>query len=60
MTVLLILTIAGIIFIYVKLHDGNRNTYESKGYESSEIIKKNYIDGFSKTSSTGEFSSYSF
>ena len=58
MTVLLVLTIAGIIFIYVKLHDGNRNTYEAKGYESSEIIKKNYIDGFNKTSSTGEFNFY--
>lgn len=58
MTILLVLTIVGIIFIYVKLHDGNRNTYETKGYESSEIIKKNYIDGFSKTSSTGEFNFY--
>ena len=58
MTVLFVLTIAGIIFIYVKLHDGNRNTYEAKGYESSEIIKKNYIDGFSKTSSIGEFNFY--
>ena len=58
MTILLVLTIAGIIFIYIKLHDGNRNTYETKGYESSEIIKKNYIDGFSKTSSTGEFNFY--
>ena len=56
MTVLLVLTIAGIIFIYVKLHDGNRNTYEVKGYESLEIIKKNYIDGFAKTYTTGEFS----
>ena len=58
MTVLLVLTIAGIIFIYVKLHDGNRNQYKAKGYESSEIIKKNYIDGFSKTSTTGEFNFY--
>ena len=58
MTILLVLTIAGIIFIYVKLHDGNRNAYDTKGYESSEIIKKNYIDGFSKTSSTGEFNFY--
>lgn len=58
MTVLFVLTIAGIIFIYVKFHDGNRNKYEAKGYESSEIIKKNYIDGFSKTSSIGEFNFY--
>lgn len=58
MTILLVLTVAGIIFIYVNLHDGNRNTYETKGYESSEIIKKNYIDGFSKTSSSGEFNFY--
>ena len=58
MTILLVLTIAGIIFIYVKLHDSNRNAYETKGYESIEIIKKNYIDGFSKTSSTGEFNFY--
>lgn len=58
MTILLVLTIAGIIFIYVKFHDDNRNAYETKGYESSEIIKKNYIDGFSKTSSTGVFNFY--
>ena len=42
----------------MKLHDSNRNAYETKCYESSEIIKKNYIDGFSKTSSTGEFNFY--
>ena len=58
MIVMLVLTIAGIIFIYVMLHDNNRNQYEVKGYESSEIIKKNYIDRFSKTSSTGEFNFY--
>ena len=55
MTVLLVLTIVGIIFIYSKLHDGNRNQYEVKGYESSEIIKKNYIDGFKNISTSGEF-----
>lgn len=58
MIVMLVLTIAGIIFIYVMLHDNNRNQYEVKGYDSVEIIKKNYIDGFSKTSSTGEFNFY--
>lgn len=55
MTVMLILTIAGIIFIYVKVHDGSRNKYQVKGYDTSEIIKKNYIDGFSNISSTGVF-----
>ena len=42
----------------MKFHDSNRNAYETKGYESSKIIKKNYIDGFSKTSSTREFNFY--
>lgn len=46
------------IFIYVKLHDSNRNTYKAKGIDSAEIIKKNYIDGFSSTSTSGEFSFY--
>lgn len=55
MTVMLFLTIAGIIFIYVKLHDGSRNKYEVKDYDTNEIIKKNYIDGFSNISSTGVF-----
>lgn len=58
MIILFLLTIAGIIFIYAKLHDGNRNKYEIKGYESSEIIKKNYINGFSRTNTTGEFNFY--
>lgn len=55
MTVMFVLTIAGIIFIYVKLHDGSRNKYQVKGYDTNEIIKKNYIDGFSNISSTGVF-----
>ena len=58
MIVMLVLTIAGIIFIYVMLHGNNRNQYEVKGYETSEIIKKNYIEGFSNISSSGEFSFY--
>ena len=44
MIILLILTIAGIIFIYIKLNDKNRNPNQNDDYEISEIIKKNYID----------------
>ena len=52
----LLLVIAGIIFIYVKLHDNNRNEYNAKDLETAEIINKTYIEGFSSTSTTGEFS----
>ena len=55
MVVLLLLTIAGIIFIYIKLNDKNRNPNKINDYEISEIIKKNYIDGFKDISNDGEF-----
>lgn len=51
-----VLMVVAYILIYVKLHDSSRNTYKAKGIDSAEIIKKNYIDGFSSTSSSGEFS----
>ena len=54
MVVLLLLTIAGIIFIYIKLNDKNRNPNKINDYEISEIIKKNYIDGFKNKSDDGE------
>ena len=46
MIILLLLTVAGIIFIYIKLNDKNRNSNKINDYEISEIMKKNYIDGF--------------
>ena len=55
MIVLLLLTIAGIIFIYIKLNDKNRNPNKINDYEISEIIKKNYIDGFKDISDDGKF-----
>ena len=55
MIILLLLTIAGIIFVYVKLNDKNRNPNKINDYEISEIIKKNYIDGFKDISNDGEF-----
>ena len=51
----LLLTIAGIIFIYIKLNDKNRNSNKINDYEITEIIKKNYIDGFKDISNGGEF-----
>ena len=39
-----VLMVVAYIFIYVKLHDSNRNTYKAKGIDCAEIIKKNYID----------------
>lgn len=53
--VLLLLIVAGIIFIYIKLSDKNRNPSKINDYEISEIIKKNYIDGFKDISDDGEF-----
>ena len=41
-----LLAIAGIIFIYIKLRDPNRNKYNARGLGIAEIINKNYIDGF--------------
>ena len=55
MIVMLLLTIAGIIFIYFKLNDKNRNPTKINDYEISEIIKKNYIDGFKDISNDGKF-----
>ena len=55
MTAMLLLTIAGIIFIYIKLNDKNRNPSKINDYEISEIIKKNYIDGFKDINDDGEF-----
>ena len=55
MIVMLLLTIAGIIFIYIILNDKSRNPNKIKDYEISEIIKKNYIDGFKDISDDGEF-----
>ena len=46
MIVMLLLTIVGIIFIYIRLSDKNRNEYHINDYEINEIIKKNYIDRF--------------
>ena len=55
MIVMLLLTIAGIIFIYIKLNDKNRNPYKINDYEISEVIKKNYIYGFNDIESDGVF-----
>ena len=55
MIILLLLTIVGIIFIYIRLNDKNRNPYKNNDYEISEIIKKNYIDGFNDIESDGVF-----
>jgi len=53
--ILLILTVVGAIFIYRTLVDKNRSTYNVRDQEITELIKKNYIDGFKDTSSTGKF-----
>ena len=52
----LALIVAALIFIISKLKDTNRNTYQSRGIEHGEIIKKNYINGFKETETTGKFS----
>ena len=54
MIVLLLLSIAGIIFIYIRLGDKYRNPNKINQYDTSEIIKKNYIDGFKDISDGGE------
>ena len=51
--VVVITTLLCILFSRFK--DTNRSTYQSRGISSSEIIRKNYIEGFSDIANTGKF-----
>lgn len=53
---LLVATIFVLILLIFLFKDKNRSTYVRRNLESSEIVKKNYIDGFSDTKSNGKFS----
>ena len=56
-SIFLLITLVVLLIIIINLvKDNNRSTYVRRNIDSSEIIKKNYIDGFNSTSSTGKFS----
>ena len=50
----LILTLL-FLFLYL-IKDNNKSRYQNRGLDYSEIIKKNYIDGFLNSKNTKEFS----
>ena len=54
---ILVIAITVLVCILIsRFKDTNRSNYQSRGISSSEIISKNYIDGFSNISTTGKFS----
>ena len=57
-SLLVILLTVSYIVILSYFKDKNRSSYQTRDIEYSEIIKKNYIEAFKDTSSTGSFSYY--
>ena len=56
-SIFLLITLVVLLIIIINLvKDNNRSDYVRRNIDFSEIIKKNYIDGFNSTSSTGKFS----
>jgi len=55
-SVLLITLIVLLIVLISLLTDKNRSSYVRRNIEATEIVKKNYIDGFKNTENTGNFS----
>ena len=61
MVTLLVITLLTLILTFISLmfyllKDSNRSHYKNRDIEYSEIIKKNYIDGFVNSKNTKEFS----
>lgn len=55
-SIFLVAVITTFDVFYVLYHDKNRNKYKSTDITISEIVKKNYINGFKDISSNGVFS----
>ena len=55
LSILLLLTLGILLFLLLQFKDNNRNGYIRRNIEYSEIIKKNYIDGFLDTKNSGKF-----
>lgn len=54
--VLVFLLLVLIVLLFILLTDKNRSTYKRRNIEYSEVIKKNYIDGFANCENSQEFS----
>lgn len=52
---LLVIFLVLMLLNYILCHDTNRGNIENKGLDNQEIIKKNYIDGYSNTKEDGFF-----
>ena len=54
-SIVTLLFVTLLIILITYLRDPSRSTYQRRGLEASEVIKKNYIDGFKDTNTTGQF-----
>lgn len=45
-----------LILITTRFKDNNRSSYQNRNLSYTEIVKKNYINGFENTKNTGKFS----
>lgn len=53
---LLVIGLVAVILSYILLYDNNKNTHKDNQNNNAEIIRKNFVDGFKDTSSSGIFS----
>lgn len=53
---LIVISLLCILIVYILLNDNNKNKHVDNQNENSEIIKKEFIDGFKNTSLNGSFS----